>query len=244
MYGRIMTCADQSFQPQGPAPHGQRLPGVVIVVERDPDLLQVVDALGAAGGLAGGLHRGQQQGDQDRDDRDHDQQLDQRETATTLTKTRHGDPPAGFQRDGRGYTREGRRGPAAGLGFEKVARTRNGGSAAGGPIGRPALASSSVVVRLSAGMKDRNAICHYKPSGLGINSLGAVRVGFLGFGPSQPVSPPVGGPPGGRSRLARESGRRAPLDPRTSSPLAGKTDCSVLFSRNTLPGKNASWGIV
>ena len=52
-------------------------------MQSQADLLQVVDALGAAGGLAGRLHGGQQQGDQDRDDGDDHQQLDQGE-ATAL----------------------------------------------------------------------------------------------------------------------------------------------------------------
>ena len=56
--------------------------GGLVVVHGDPELLQVVDALGAAGGLAGRLHGGQQEADQDRDDRDHDQQLDQGESPT------------------------------------------------------------------------------------------------------------------------------------------------------------------
>jgi hypothetical protein len=51
-------------------------------VERQADLLQVVDALRPAGGLAGRLHGGEQQADQDRDDRDDDEQLDQGKTAT------------------------------------------------------------------------------------------------------------------------------------------------------------------
>ena len=53
--------------------------GVVVVVQGQPDLLQVVLALHPGGGLADLLDGGQQQADQDRDDRDHDQQLDQRE---------------------------------------------------------------------------------------------------------------------------------------------------------------------
>ena len=55
---------------------------VVEVVQGDAELLQVVDALRAAGRLARRLHGRQQQGDQDGDDRDHHQQLDQRETMT------------------------------------------------------------------------------------------------------------------------------------------------------------------
>jgi hypothetical protein len=41
-----------------------------VVVDRQPELLEVVGALGAPGGLAGRLDRGQEQGDQDGDDRD------------------------------------------------------------------------------------------------------------------------------------------------------------------------------
>ena len=55
---------------------------LVVVVDRQAELLQVVDALGPPGGLAGRLDGGQQQGDQDGDDRDDHQQLDQRERAT------------------------------------------------------------------------------------------------------------------------------------------------------------------
>jgi len=53
-----------------------------VVVGREPELLQVVGALGTAGRLARRLHRRQEQADQDRDDRDDHQQFDQRETAT------------------------------------------------------------------------------------------------------------------------------------------------------------------
>ena len=63
---------------------GQRVVRAVIVVQREPDLLQVVDALRPPGGLAGRLHGGQEQGDQDGDDRDHHQQFDQGETAGAL----------------------------------------------------------------------------------------------------------------------------------------------------------------
>jgi hypothetical protein len=47
----------------------------------ETDLLEMVFALGAAGGFAGGLNRRQQQRDQDADDRNHDQELDERETS-------------------------------------------------------------------------------------------------------------------------------------------------------------------
>ena len=55
--------------------------GVVVVVARQRDLLEVVGALHPRGGLADLLHRGQQQADQDRDDGDDDEQFDQREGA-------------------------------------------------------------------------------------------------------------------------------------------------------------------
>jgi hypothetical protein len=50
-----------------------------MVVERQPDLSEVVFALHPPGGLAGLLDRGQEQRDQDGDDRDDDQQFDERE---------------------------------------------------------------------------------------------------------------------------------------------------------------------
>ena len=55
----------------------------MVVVQRQPDLLQVVDALGTTGRLAGRLNRRQQQGDEHRNDRDHHEQFDQGKTATT-----------------------------------------------------------------------------------------------------------------------------------------------------------------
>ena len=64
-------------------PERERAVGVVVVVQGQADLLEVVDALGAAGGLAGRLHGRQQQADQDGDDRDHHQQLDQREAPSS-----------------------------------------------------------------------------------------------------------------------------------------------------------------
>jgi hypothetical protein len=63
----------------------------VEVVQRQPELLEVVGALGACRGPANLLHGGQQQPDQDRDDRDHDQQFDQRE-ATPRAEPGHGNP--------------------------------------------------------------------------------------------------------------------------------------------------------
>ena len=59
---------------------GRTLFDSCIIVHRQADLLQVVDALDPPGRLACRLHGGQQQGDQDRDDRDHDQKLDQGES--------------------------------------------------------------------------------------------------------------------------------------------------------------------
>jgi len=64
--------------------------GVVIVVERDADLLQVIRAIDPPCRLAGGLHGGQEQGDQDRDDGDHHQELDQREAAQHPLGARNG----------------------------------------------------------------------------------------------------------------------------------------------------------
>ena len=53
--------------------------GVVAVVARQGELLQVVAALDAGGGLAHLLDGRHQQADQNGDDGDHDEQLDQRE---------------------------------------------------------------------------------------------------------------------------------------------------------------------
>jgi hypothetical protein len=57
-------------------------------VERQPDLFQIVDALGAPGGLARGLDRGQEQSNEHSDDRDDNEKLDQSETAAS-----HDSPP-------------------------------------------------------------------------------------------------------------------------------------------------------
>ena len=51
----------------------QRVDRLLVVVQRDPELLQVVRALAAAGRLAGLLDRREQERDQDADDRDHDE---------------------------------------------------------------------------------------------------------------------------------------------------------------------------
>jgi len=48
--------------------------------EREPDLLEVVAALDAAGRLPDPLHSRQEQRDQQRDDRDHHEHFDERET--------------------------------------------------------------------------------------------------------------------------------------------------------------------
>ncbi len=56
--------------------------GVVIVVHRQADLLEVIFAGKQIGGLANLLDRGQQQGDQHADDRDHDEQFDQGERSS------------------------------------------------------------------------------------------------------------------------------------------------------------------
>ena len=60
------------------SPGGEELVHIVMILERDANLLQIVHALRSSGRLAGGLDRRKKQGDQDADDRNHDQQLDQR----------------------------------------------------------------------------------------------------------------------------------------------------------------------
>lgn len=65
--------------------------GVVVVVQRQAQLLHVVAALGAPGRLARLLNRREQQGDQDCDDRNHDQQFN--ECETTKPSPRHDEAP-------------------------------------------------------------------------------------------------------------------------------------------------------
>jgi hypothetical protein len=52
------------------------------VMIRQPDLFQVIDALGAAGGFSSGLNSRKQQRDQNSDDSNHDKQLNQSEAAS------------------------------------------------------------------------------------------------------------------------------------------------------------------
>src|SRR5262245_51001658 len=61
----------------------QKAIGVLEVVDREPDLLEIVLALRAGGRLANFLNGRQQEADQDGDDGDYDQQLDQRECGAT-----------------------------------------------------------------------------------------------------------------------------------------------------------------
>ena len=70
----------------------QRKPGIgiVVIMDRQPDLFQVVGALGAPSGFASLLNCGQQQGDQHRDNRDHHQKFNQRESRSRQTGTWHG----------------------------------------------------------------------------------------------------------------------------------------------------------
>jgi hypothetical protein len=49
---------------------------IVVIVNGQPDLLQIVFTGRAAGRFAGLLNGGQQQSDEDRDDRNHDEQFD------------------------------------------------------------------------------------------------------------------------------------------------------------------------
>ena len=60
---------------------GQALLRRFEVDHRHAELLEVVHALGLAGGGAGGLHGRDQERDQGADDRDHDQEFDEREAA-------------------------------------------------------------------------------------------------------------------------------------------------------------------
>ena len=57
---------------------------VQVIVQCQPDLLQVVLALDPPGCLTGLLHRGKQESDQDGNDRDHDQEFNQRKSVSVL----------------------------------------------------------------------------------------------------------------------------------------------------------------
>jgi hypothetical protein len=70
----------------------ERIIGAVVVLNRQAELLEIVDALRPAGGLASGLDCGQQECDQDCNDGDHHQQLDKRERSASL----HDEPRIGF----------------------------------------------------------------------------------------------------------------------------------------------------
>src|SRR5262249_48950532 len=70
---RSWTLRDDNRRWRHPAPH------LLIVVDRQTELLEVVGALDSPRGLAGRLDRGQEQGDQHGDDGDDDQELDQGE---------------------------------------------------------------------------------------------------------------------------------------------------------------------
>ena len=63
------------------APHREGAETLVIIVQRQPDLLQVIGTLHPPRGVARRLHRGQEQRDQGPDDRQDRQQLDQGEAA-------------------------------------------------------------------------------------------------------------------------------------------------------------------
>ena len=58
----------------------KRAEGVVVVLQGQAELLEVVGALGAAGGFARGLNGGKEEGDQEGDDRDRDEELDEGES--------------------------------------------------------------------------------------------------------------------------------------------------------------------
>ena len=73
----------------------------MIVVHRQTKLLEIVGALGPAGGFARGLHGRQKQSDQDRNDCNHNQQLDQGEALRAQpSHWKHRCyPPLGYLRD-------------------------------------------------------------------------------------------------------------------------------------------------
>ena len=76
---------------------------VVIIMQRQTDLLEIVDALRTTRRLSGRLHGWQQQRDQNGDDRDHHQEFNQRETATPPRETGRRD---GFGQSGIRFRRD------------------------------------------------------------------------------------------------------------------------------------------
>src|SRR5262245_57611204 len=72
--------------PSLPAAGREETQRVVVVVERQADLLEVVLALRPRGRLAHLLDGGQEQADEDGNDGEDDQQLDQRERATSCAQ--------------------------------------------------------------------------------------------------------------------------------------------------------------
>ncbi len=68
-------------------PGGKHALDAVVVVQGEPDLFEVVGALGAGGRFPDLLDGREQQADEDRDDGDHNEQLDQREGATLHGRT-------------------------------------------------------------------------------------------------------------------------------------------------------------
>src|SRR5439155_13899995 len=66
-----------------------------VVVQRQPDLLEVVLALRPGRRLAHLMNRRQQEADEDGDDGDHHQQFDQRERGPGETRTFQSTPPSG-----------------------------------------------------------------------------------------------------------------------------------------------------
>ena len=69
--------------------------GVVVVVQRQPDLLEVVAAAHLVGPLARVLHGGEQQGGQDADDEQDDEHFDERVGSAAKRGRHRGGPPGG-----------------------------------------------------------------------------------------------------------------------------------------------------
>ena len=78
MYAFVIMCC--AFTGAADGSGGEKTGAVEVVVARQANLLEIVDALGAASRFASALHGGQQQGDQNGDDGDHDEEFDEGET--------------------------------------------------------------------------------------------------------------------------------------------------------------------
>ena len=176
----------------------------VIVVHRQADLLQVIQALRAPGRLARRLHGRQEQGDQHADDGDHDQQFDQRETGGEPAGPceAHGD----ILRDvGEAWVEDGRsraEGGPSPLQYRRICRRacRRREVSGGGSGSRPSAGSLALV-----NSRDAPSVIHAEGRADGLPKIVSIVTGA--FRGASPESSPT--PPSIRSNVAMGLGARA-----------------------------------